>query len=590
MPKREYSHLSHAELVALLRRRDATTHFGLVWERDAIERDQKLNDEFVALRLDSNLVHGDPPFRHLIIEGDNFDALRHLLMTHAGLINVIYIDPPYNTGKSEGEGWVYNDRRFDPNSRFRHSTWLEFMFPRLQLAHDLLAETGVMLVSIDDTELYNLKLLMDRLFGPANFVANIVWKNANENNPTRVAVEHEYILVYTKNRAENPREWKSADHPAKEALIRIGDELTARYEDQNELQAAYTAWFKENRRYLGPLDRYKYIDKDGVYTGSQSVHKPGKGGYWYDVPHNVTGKPCKIPLMGYRFPESSMNELLASNKILFGEDETKIIELKLYAREFQSKLSSLIELDGRKGSNELSRIFEGRLPFNNPKPTELIRELLTFVSRPDDIVLDFFAGSGTTGHAVLQLNAQDGGQRRFVLISSTEAVLDGSDEERNRNICRDVCAARMRKVMSKGDGDLAPMEEGFAYLKADPILRHRLELELDDQTIWNAILLLHDLPIASLREGFGWAEDLAGGAIIYAPRSKGRDVTEFAERAEQFPGPICCYAWAPGRFENAVPRASIFQLPEVFEKKFRRSAALLLDDTKVSPDLSEVVE
>jgi adenine-specific DNA-methyltransferase len=131
--------------------------------------------------------------------------------------------------------------------------------------------------------------------------------------------------------------------------------------------------------------------------------------------------------------------------------------LKVYAKDFLSKLSSVIELDGRKGPNELKRIFEGRAPFNNPKPSELILELLTYVSKPSDIVLDFFAGSGTTAHAVLKLNKQDGGKRRFIMVSSTEAIVDGSAEETKRNLCRDVCAERIRRVMTSGDGDMGPL-------------------------------------------------------------------------------------------------------------------------------------
>jgi adenine-specific DNA-methyltransferase len=581
MTKRDYSHLTQPELLELLKRRDAQTHFGLVWERDAIERDRKLNDEFVGLQLVQKHSHGEGPHRNLIIEGDNFDVLRNLLMTHAGLINVIYIDPPYNTGNtSQREGWVYNDHRFDPTSKFRHSTWLEFMFPRLQLAHDLLADDGVIFISIDDSELYNLKLLMDRVFGPSNFVANIIWNNVTDNNPSRVAVEHEYILVYTKAKADNPAVWKSAAHPAKESLQKIADELIAKHADPAELQAAYTEWFRANKQFLGPLDRYKYIDAGGVYTGSQSVHNPGRMGYQYDVPHDKTGKPCKQPLMGYRFPESTMKQLLAEKRILFGEDESKIIELKVYAKEFQSKLPSVLEIDGRKGANELKRIFDGKLPFNNPKPTELITLLLTFVSKPNDIVLDFFAGSGTTGHAVLKLNRQDGGQRRFILVSSTEAITDGSPEEKKRNLCRDVCAQRISTIMDSGDGDEPAFGGAYAYLRAQPILRHRLELELDNQTVWNVILMLHDLPVSELDDSLGWAELSDGRALAYPTGTKQKDVTGFAKRAAKFKGPILCYAWAAPRFKAAVPRATLFPLPETLTKKFRRAAALLLADNQ----------
>jgi adenine-specific DNA-methyltransferase len=577
MARRDYSHLSQPELVELLKRRDAQAHFGLVWERDAIEHDKKLNSEFVGLKLESTLSFGEPPYSNLIIEGDNFDALRHLLMTHAGRVNVIYIDPPYNTGNTgQREGWVYNDHRFDPNSRFRHSTWLEFMFPRLQLAHDLLADSGVIFISIDDAELYNLKLLMDRVFGPSNFIANIVWKNVTDNNPSRVAVEHEYVLVYAKEKAANPPEWKSSDHPAKEALLKIGAELNAQYSDPAELQAVYTAWYRENKPFLGPLSDYKFIDSGGVYAGSRSVHNPGKLGYEYDVFHPVTGKACKRPMNGYRFPPETMEELLKSGLILFGEDEDKIIELKVYAKDFLAKLPSVIDLDGRKGPNELKRIFGGVLPFNNPKPSELITQLLRFVSGPNDVIVDFFAGSGTTGHAVLELNREDGGKRRFILVSSTEAIKDGDEEQRERNLCRDVCAKRVSTLMASGDGETQPFGGSFAYLRAQPILRHRLEQELDDQTIWNAVLLLHDLPLRVLGEPLGWVELADGTAVAYSTGTRQRDIAAFVRKAAEFSGPIHCYAWAPGRFAAAVPRATVHSLPETLQKKFRHSAALLL--------------
>jgi adenine-specific DNA-methyltransferase len=143
------------------------------------------------------------------------------------------------------------------------------------------------------------------------------------------------------------------------------------------------------------LDRYKYIDFGGVYTGSQSVHNPGKEGYRYDVIHPETGKPCQQPLMGYRFPEETMQKLIEEEKILFGEDESKIIELKVYAKDFRAKLSSLITIDGRLGAYDLRNIFpEMKKTFDNSKPKDLIKELASFTTGEGDIVLDFFAGAG----------------------------------------------------------------------------------------------------------------------------------------------------------------------------------------------------
>jgi adenine-specific DNA-methyltransferase len=160
-----------------------------------------------------------------------------------------------------------------------------------------------------------------------------------------------------------------------------------------------------HRSELWPLDRYKYIDKGGIYTGSQSVHNPGKEGYRYDVIHPITKKPCKQPLMGYRFPKETMVRLIDDKRILYGEDENKIVELKVYASEYEDKLPSIIELDGRTGSYDLKDLYpESQRLFTNPKPYKFLNSFLSYVLTNEDLILDFFAGSGSLGHAVLELN------------------------------------------------------------------------------------------------------------------------------------------------------------------------------------------
>lgn len=258
---------------------------------------------------------------------------------------------------------------------------------------------------VDDNELYHLRILLDEILLYENWIGTVVWKNVTDNNPTRISIEHEYVVCFSKSKADTSKEWKTPVSDVKAKLIEIGKELNSRYDDPEILQAAYSAWLRENKPYLWPLDRYKYIDKGGVFTGSQCVHNPGREGYRYDILHKDTGKPCKEPLMGYRFPKDTMDELLAAGKILFGEDETKIIELKVYAYEFADKLPSVIELDGRTAAYELKELFPDRKKaFDNPKPSQLVEQLLSFVSPPGSIVLDSFAGSGTTAHAVLSLN------------------------------------------------------------------------------------------------------------------------------------------------------------------------------------------
>jgi adenine-specific DNA-methyltransferase len=198
----KYDDLDRDALIRLLQRRDAQRQLGLVWERDEsaggeLETDAALNNDFVALDLDLDLSHGDAPWRNLIIEGDNFDALRALRMSHRGAIRCIYIDPPYNTGNRD---FVYNDRFVDKTHRFRHSLWLEFIYRRLQLAKELLADDGVIFVSIDDNELFRLGMLMDRVFGDGGHVATCIWqKRYSRENREAIGDAHEYLVVYARD-------------------------------------------------------------------------------------------------------------------------------------------------------------------------------------------------------------------------------------------------------------------------------------------------------------------------------------------------------------------------------------------------------
>lgn len=388
---------------------------------------------------------------NLIIHGDNLIALKALLPTYAGKVKCIYIDPPYNTGS---EKWMYNDnvnspmmqewlhKVVDKEDFTRHDKWLCMMMPRLKLLRELLSEKGVIFISCDDNELYNLKQLLDDVFQESNWIGTIVWRNVTDNNPTNIAIEHEYIIGFSKDKSNIEPVWKSKLSDAKNRLIEIGNELNSKYKDENELKSAYNKWFRENKRFLGQLDRYKYIDRGGVYIGSQSVHNPGREGYRYDVIHPKTKKPCKQPLMGYRFPENTMKDLLEKGKILFGNDEKKIIELKVYAEEFEDKLPSVINLDGRLGSYDLKELFpETTKVFDNPKPVQLLKQLLSYVTKDEDIVLDSFAGSATTAHAVLALNNEDKANRKFVLIEC-EDYAEKLTAERMRRVIKGVKTAK----------------------------------------------------------------------------------------------------------------------------------------------------
>lgn len=463
----------------------------LNWMGKEAVRNHHLTVPYHLLRDVPELSCGDPGTGNLIVEGDNLVALKALLPYYAGQVKCIYIDPPYNTGVDERSadgkrtGWIYSDNVNSPLIRdwlnrvvgaeaedlSRHDKWLCMMYPRLALLQEFLREDGVIFASIDEVEFASLRFLFDELFGITNRVGTIVWHNATDNNPTNVAIEHEYVLCYAKNKRKLPKEWKSPNLAVKETLLAVGAELIKAHEDLEELQSHYTKWFRRNRWQLWPFQDYKFIDRGGVYTGMRSVHNPGKEGYRYDVIHPDTGKPCPQPLMGYRFPQETMEKLLGEKRILFGDDETKLIELKVYAKDYRSKLSSLFELDGRAGTNEIKDIFpDDRRPFDFPKPTELIEEIVSFVTSGDDLVLDSFAGSGTSGHAVLKLNAGDQQSRRFILLEMKPEIARNIAAKRMQRVIEGYANARGERVQGL-DGGFRYCELGDQLFDADGQIR-----------------------------------------------------------------------------------------------------------------------
>lgn len=378
---------------------------------------------------------------NVYISGDNLDGLNHLLKSYSRNVKCIYIDPPYNTGKDD---FAYNDsynftvdelseklsidetqaqRILDLTKRgsASHSAWLMSIYPRLLLARDLLKLDGVIFISVDDNEISNLRLIADEIFGEENHIGTIIWNNATDNNPTNIAVEHEYIVSYARSISNLEPIWKSQESAIKDLLIKIGNELSETYPNEEEFQNAWKTWYREHKSQLSPLDRYKYIDRGGVYTGSQSVHNPGKEGYRYNIIHPVTKKPCVQPLMGYRFPESTMRDLIESGKVLFGETEEKIIELKVYASEYEAKMSSIFTLDGRLGAYDIKTLFpESKQLFKNAKPVQLIYFILSYVMNPSDIFVDFYAGSSTSAEAIMKLCDSKHMKNNFILIQLPE--------------------------------------------------------------------------------------------------------------------------------------------------------------------------
>jgi len=434
-----------------------------------------------------------------IIEGDNLQAMVSLRSQYRAMVDVAYLDPPYNTGNND---FRYSDRRFhDPNADFddsvyvsnedggRHTKWLNYIAPRLHLVHDLLAENGVCFVSISDIELFRLGMLMDEIFGEANRLGIVVWKQAIDNNPTRIATEHEYVLCYAKNKDNLPSSWTGTSE-AKEWLLATYERLKEETKGLKALDKAYKAAIREHiAAYerdlkekgisellnLGRAKRYCHVDARGPYAAEDHTQNPKPGGYDYDVRHPDSGKACKQPSNGYRFPPDRMKQLEEDKRLVFGKDETTIVKIKRYVSEITGRLRSVISIDGRVGTNLLKRLLPRAAErFPHPKPVELIEHFIDMAGDSDALVLDPFAGSGTTGHAVFRLNKRDGGRRRFLLIE------EGNPDDR---FCRSVTAPRIKAAIQK-EG----LPGGFTFLETGRKLNRDAILELERKAITSLII------------------------------------------------------------------------------------------------------
>jgi adenine-specific DNA-methyltransferase len=434
-----------------------------------------------------------------VIEGDNLQVMTSLRSQYQGMVDVAYLDPPYNTGKKD---FAYSDARFhDPNADAddmvyvnnedggRHTKWLNYMGPRLWLVWQLLAEHGICFVSINDVELFRLGMLMDEIFDERNRIGTIVWKQAVDNNPTRIAVEHEYILCYAKNIDSVSDRW-SGISPAKDWLLTTYDRIKAEGSAPAKIEKAYRAAIREQKAAhrkavaegkgddvvdLGRMERYRNIEERGPWAKDWHLENPRPGGYVYDIIHPVTKKPCKKPPKGYRYPEESMKQLLANDLIVFGKDHTEPPQLRRFLKDAATALRSVVVIPGRNGSDLLNSLIPGGTEkYPNPKPVELMTMLLGAAADLDAVVLDPFAGSGTTAHAVMRLNARDDGVRRFITIE------EGTREDR---YCRTLLAPRLKAAIKK-----EKLPGGFIFEETGRRLNRAAILDLEREAIANLIV------------------------------------------------------------------------------------------------------
>lgn len=373
-----------------------------------------------------------------IIHGDNLEALKSLLPEYEGKIKCIYIDPPYNTGK---ENWVYNDNVNHPRLKkwlgqvvgkesedlSRHDKWLCMMYPRLKLLHKLLADDGIIFISIDENEIHHLRMLLDDIFGHSNFIEQITWNKRVPKNDKGIGNIHEYILLYAKRDSKSHRFTQ-----LKEGLDDIF-ELTQKHKKKNtpiaQVEKELKTLYKKNGYDRG-ITLYNSLDKNYELWGKINLSWPNGQtfGPTYDVIHPKTGKPCKVPDRGWRWKKETFDEYLdydnteilhdgsfKCGKIWFAKDENTQPSSIKYLHEVKDfLLRSIISLKSS-GGIDLESLFN-KSTFDYPKPVKLLELLLNSFEDKNAIILDSFAGSGTTAHAVLNLNKQDSGNRKFILV------------------------------------------------------------------------------------------------------------------------------------------------------------------------------
>lgn len=395
---------------------------------------------------------------NLIIEGDNLLALKALLPTHAGRIKCIYIDPPYNTGN---EGWVYNDNLTQPQFKdwigktvgkegedfCRHDKWCCMMYPRLQLLRELLSEDGSIWISIDDNEVHHLRMLLDEIFGVEAFVSSIAWQRrySVSGDEKGIGAMHEHLIVYSK-----------------------GSEFQRGLLPRTPEQIA---------RYTNPDDDSRGVWASDNYVSNKS--KEERPSLWYPIKHPKTGKDVwPDPNAVWRYSPTKHEQCVRERRLYWGPDLTyEKPRLKRYLSEIQEGVvpaSWWPHTDAGhndEANKELGRILGDKKAFSSPKPVRLIERIIRVAANdPDDIVLDSFAGSGTTAHAVLRLNTEDEGNRRFVLV---QQAFDRKDHENSGvNICKTVTRERVDRVIlgyTESNGKKKPRIEGlggsFAYAR-----------------------------------------------------------------------------------------------------------------------------
>ena len=540
------------------------TSYGLVWEDRPEDVEERLREQLPVLVEDKDkaLTDGGPDAsNHVLIEGDNLEALTTLTYTHAGKIDVIYIDPPYNTGNKD---FVYNDSFVDSEDSYRHSKWLSFMAKRLRIAKKLLSDRGVIFISIDDNEQANLKLLCDEIFGEKNFIALMPIKRVGGRQDSKhIAIVHEYMYLIAKH-----ADIFEAGKDIKEGAVypKYDPEKKRRYKTQ-----LLRKWGSNSLRENRPNLYYPILAPDGteVYptiyseSGGSALEFVKIQGCWR---HGASTLAKIIEDGRVEFQRNKWNEWVPYEKIFEPEDgvETK-------------KFTSMPDASFN-GTRVLKDVF-GDTPFDYPKAVEQITLALRIGNGYNSTILDFFAGSGTTLHAVMQLNAEDGGHRQCILVTNNEnGICENVTYERNKRVIEGYTKPNGDRVEGLAANNLRYYRTDFVPRTRSPHDLHRL-VNLSTDMLCIKEDLYNEVPITSNGRSIAkkYARRFQNGEremiIIYDAKVVPLIVEHI--KAREVKSEIKVYVHSPGRyafdddFGEVIDKITLCAIPDAILQAYR---------------------
>lgn len=567
-----------SELIKLLR---SQKKYGLVWEEKPEDAEQRMvNEQPVLVEVPERAIISDDAEapNHILIEGDNLEALTALSYTHAGKIDVIYIDPPYNTGNKD---FIYNDSFVDKEDGYRHSKWLTFMNKRLKIAKNLLSDKGVIFISIDDNEQAPLKMLCDEVFGNINLCGQLIWRKKSGGGQTDIyfVTEHEYILVYQKSAA-------------------------FKWIDPVEIQSS---------------DEFKNEDECGKYNlvklekWGSSAHKEDRPSMYFPIkdelgndyfPIAPDGKPGRWRIGLQRMENVLNNNLIEWRK---GKPYEKVY-FDINAQKVKVKKSRSILYDvaeNADGSYLLTSLFGKKDIFTNPKPVELITNVISHHGNKRAIILDFFAGSGSTLHATMQLNAEDGGHRQCILVTNNEnGICENVTYERNRRVIQGYTTPKGEKVPGLTRNNLRYYKTKFVPRDKSPKnLRNLMALSTDMLCIHNDTYIEKSFAGKNINNKIARYFESNDGTkrmlVIYRAEAIQALVElmkqEFKNGESKENGKLMVYVFSPNgyayddEFEDVADYVSLCAMPDAVLNAYRRvlpkkRQAQLLDDVAEETD------